>query len=106
MDFALVLGDRRSRRKKRRREDQPDPNRRRKWGPWSDLVVELAGQDLDRVDRVLRWPIREALLVYLRRLQDQALEDYRFRRLEFCILAPHKKRPGKPPEVPEILKGF
>lgn len=104
MDFAVLLDDDRKR-SRRKKPNAPDPYRRRRWGPWSDVVLELCDGDLDRSSRIVRWPLREALIVYLHRKQAEALEDWRDRRLEWAILAPWtKKGQNKEPKKPEILE--
>lgn len=52
---------------------------------------------------VARWPIREALLAYLDKVRDEALDQFRHEMLTFAILAPWSKN-AKPPKPPEILK--
>lgn len=53
--------------------------------------------------RVANWPMREAILAYLRKLQDAALEHHRTNML---VWASRSAFGGgvKPPEVPTILR--
>ena len=69
------------------------------------MVRELAGWDPERAKTVIRWPLREALLAYVARLQKQAWESYRFESLIWAVLAPHAKKKTDPPKLPQILKG-
>ncbi len=106
MEFAPIL-ESRSRKARRRRRGESEPARTshsNRWGPWSDLVLDLCDGDFDRAGRVVRWPLREALTLYLRRVQAAELEGYRVARLEWAMLAPHSKRGIDPPDLPEILK--
>lgn len=50
------------------------------------------------------WPLRDMFLAYIDRLKDDARKHYEFEVLVWAALAPHKKKPGKPPDVPAILR--
>lgn len=65
---------------------------------------ELAGWDPDRVRVVARWPLREALWAWEERVKSKAFEQWRFDVLCWALLAPHRKKPGKPPRQPKILQ--
>lgn len=61
---------------------------------------ELADHDYDKAQRVLCWPIREALLAYVERLRAQALGAYRHELLVWAALAPHAKKTPEAPKPP------
>lgn len=63
----------------------------------------LSGFDPDRALRVIRWPLREALVAYGEHLRREARQQYDQARLEWALLAPWSKN-LKPPKLPEILK--
>lgn len=66
---------------------------------------ELADGDHDKAQRILRWPLREALHAYRSRMRRYALDDYRLRLIVWAITAPYLKRgTGRPPVVPAILR--
>jgi hypothetical protein len=67
------------------------------------MVHELAGYDPDRIAKVLKWPLREALLCYLERLKHSALEAWRHDYLVWASIAPHTTKPGDAPRAPQIL---
>ncbi len=87
-------------------EGQPERDAGR-YGPWTGLVLELAGGDHDDAERIVRWPLRVALHAYRARMKMLALEDYRHRFLCWCVTAPHAAKGSRPrpPEIPEILRG-
>lgn len=68
------------------------------------MVRELAGYDWPRMQRVLRWPLREALLAYENLLETEAREVYTHEVTVWSILAPHQKKKSKPPKLPKILR--
>lgn len=70
------------------------------FGDWAVLIRELSGHDYDKAQLVLCWPIREALLAYVDRLRQQALDSYRHELLVWALLAPHQKKPPEPPKPP------
>lgn len=78
-----------------------------RYGHWTDLVQEIADGDFDRAARILRWPLRSALLCYRRRMKTLAVADLRHRWLLWAVTAPHfaKGKQPNPPEIPEILRG-
>jgi len=55
---------------------------------------------------VIRWPLREALRAYRRRVKLKTLAEYRFQVLSYQIAAPWAKKSSNlhPPDVPEILR--
>ena len=64
----------------RREQSGGEPHREergRDYGPWGELIRELAGWDVDRYDVVARWPLAEALIAYERLLGQQALPQFR-----------------------------
>jgi hypothetical protein len=67
-------------------------------------VLSIAGHDLDRAERVLLWPLRDMLESYVWRLRRDATDTHRHDMLVWALLAPHQKRPDKPPRRPEILR--
>ncbi len=69
------------------------------------MVRELAGFDWDRAKRVMRWPLREALLAFEHLMEARAREVYAQEVSVWAQLAPHQKKPPKPPKPPKILKG-
>lgn len=56
------------------------------------------------MDEIADWPIREALLAYVERMKDAAATAHRWDLLTWAVLAPHQKKPGKPPRLPRILR--
>ena len=88
-------------------EPQGQPGAPGRYGPWTELVRELAAGDHDRAERIVRGPLRVALASYRRLMREQALEDYRHRFLCWCVLAPHSAKGSRPrpPAVPDILRG-
>jgi hypothetical protein len=76
-----------------------------RYGRWSGLVRELAGHDHEKAQRVVRWPLREALHAYRSRMRDCALEDYRHRLIVWAITAPYTKGHDRSaPGIPKILR--
>lgn len=61
---------------------------------------------MDGIRKILRWPVREILLRYVFILKKQALQDYRFAIIQFCLQVPHVKDPASlnKPSIPEILR--
>jgi hypothetical protein len=66
-------------------------------------VRKLSGDDYARAQEVLDWPLREALVSFLNRARQEALEQYRHARLEWTNVAAFGGA-GKPPDLPAILK--
>ena len=100
MDFEDVLT----------RGDPGNPkieDRTGRYGPWTELVQELAAGDHDQAERIFGWPLRVALDAFRRLMKEQALLDYRHRFLCWCVLAPHAAKGSRPrpPQVPDILRG-
>jgi len=66
----------------------------------------LSGYNPEDFDRVLRWPLRDALLAFENVLREQAAVEYRHASLLYAVMAPHlKKGKLKAPKVPKILRG-
>lgn len=70
------------------------------YGDWSAVVRELADHDFDKAKRVLRWPVREALLAYVERLRQQAWQAYRNELQVWAAIAPHSSKPPDAPKPP------
>lgn len=70
------------------------------------LVRELAGWDPSEYDRVLCWPLREALLSFEHHLRIEARTDYQQDLLRYAVVVPwiEKEKDRRPPELPLILK--
>lgn len=69
-------------------------------GPWGGLIRELADWDPGRYDEVARRPLAEALLAAWIRARELAVEQRRFEVLSWQLGGS-----GRPPELPEILRG-
>jgi hypothetical protein len=83
------------------------PDRPDRYGRWAGLVRELADQDHEKAQRILRWPLREALHAYRSRMRQYALEDYRHRLIVWAITAPYVKGADRrAPALPAILRGM
>jgi hypothetical protein len=69
-------------------------------------VRELANWEPDHYERVLRWPLREALLAFEQKLKREAREDYQQELMRFAIRSPWiaKSSERKPPDPPPILR--
>ena len=68
---------------------------------------ELAGWDVSQYPRIVRWPIREALLSYEQKLKREAREDYQQELLQFSAQAAwmtKQERERSHPKLPPILK--
>jgi hypothetical protein len=48
--------------------------------------------------------LRDIFLAFVNYLQEMARENYATELMIWATLAPHKKKPGKPPEAPKILR--
>jgi hypothetical protein len=68
------------------------------------MVRELADHDVDRMRRVYRWPLREALLAYENRSVEAAKVDYRHQLLIWACIAPHSSKKIEAPKPPPILR--
>lgn len=67
---------------------------------------QLAGYDVERAQRIIKWPLREALLSYVNYMREQAALNYRIDTIVWAVLAPYsEKGSNKPPRVPDILRG-
>lgn len=71
---------------------------------WSPVVREVTGGDYTKAAIVSRWPIREALMVYLERCKQKAMETYKMELLAWASIAPHSAEKIDPPEIPTILR--
>jgi len=69
------------------------------------MVRELAAYQPDRVRRVLRWPLREALLAYVDLMKSDAITAHRHAELVWACIAPHSTKKVEPPKKPPILRG-
>jgi hypothetical protein len=67
-------------------------------------VRRVAVYDPERVERVMYWPLRDLFLAYSHILQESARENYATEVQVWATIAVHKKRPGKPPALPKILR--
>jgi len=74
------------------------------FGDWAVMVRELGEFDPVRCQEVLRWPLREALLCYMHRMQQQALIGWRHDTLVWSNIAPHSTKKVSPPKKPLILR--
>lgn len=75
--------------------------------PWDDLIRLVAGYDHDKAERVLYWPLEEALLALRDKMQRDALAAWQSERLIYAVLAPWVKKGGmQPPPVPPILRSL
>ena len=68
------------------------------------MVRELAHYQPDRIERVLRWPLREALIGYRQRMLESARETYRHELALWASVAPHSSKKSQPPQPPAILR--
>jgi hypothetical protein len=68
------------------------------------MVRELADYDVERMPRVFRWPLREALIAYEHRTVEAAKVEFRHRMLVWACVAPHSSKRIHPPQPPPILK--
>ncbi len=65
----------------------------------------LSGYNPERLDQILGWHLRDALLSYEEHYRLQTELAFRHAQICFAILAPHlDKNRRKPPKLPEILK--
>ena len=68
------------------------------------MVRELARYEVERIPRVLRYPMREALIAYRARMMDVAREQYRHDLAVWAAIAPHSSKKSDPPKPPPILR--
>jgi hypothetical protein len=54
---------------------------------------------------VTYWPLRDLFLASIQRIREAARRNYELELVVWALLAPHQKRPPKPPDVPGILRG-
>lgn len=73
-------------------------------GEWGLVVRVVADWDPARTTEWLMLPLRDLLLAYLSILKQQAQERYELDLQVWAALAPHQKTPGKPPNLPRILR--
>ncbi len=52
----------------------------------------------------MAWTLRDGLSAYVEVVKFDALQQYRSDVLSWAVLAPHQKKPGKPPSLPSILQ--
>ena len=104
MDFPEVFG-RCDRREPPARSRSGRATYDDRYGRWAGLVRELSDQDHEKAQRILQWPLREALHAYRSRMRLHALEDYRHRLTVWAITAPYLKGGDRrAPSPPKILQ--
>lgn len=64
----------------------------------------LAGFDWERMQLVMHWPLREALLAFENLLEKEAAAVYAQDVNVWALLEPHRKKKTKPPKLPKILR--
>lgn len=75
------------------------------YGPWTTLVVEVAGCDHDRAERVFRrWPLRAALHAFRDQTRREQLRQYRHDYLVWCVRRGLLGAKDNPPELPVWVK--
>jgi hypothetical protein len=68
------------------------------------MVRELADYQPDRIEAVLRWPLREALIGYREKMIASARAAYRHELALWASIAPHSAKKSEPPKPPAILR--
>ena len=68
------------------------------------MVRELADYNPDRIATVLHWPMREALLCFLHRMQRLALDAWRHDTAVWASIAPYAEKKIRQPSKPRILR--
>lgn len=68
------------------------------------MVRELAHYRLEEIPRVLRWPMREALISYRSLMIEAARAAYRHELQVWAAIAPHGKKKSEPPQPPPIIR--
>jgi hypothetical protein len=68
------------------------------------MVRELAQYQPDRIEGVLRWPLREALIGYREKMISAARAAYRHELALWASIAPHSAKKSEPPKPPAILR--
>jgi len=70
------------------------------------IVRAVAGHDPSRFEEIMAWALRDLFLAYLEMMKQRARETYYLDVMVWAILAPHRKRREKQPDLPRILKGI
>ena len=68
------------------------------------MVRELAEYQPDRIEAVMRWPLREALISYREKMIASARRAYQHELTLWSAIAPHSAKRMDPPAVPAILR--
>lgn len=68
------------------------------------MVMSLAKGDWDKVQRILRWPVRAALWAFVEEQRAIAIEGYRHEFLCFVIAKGAGAKDYPEPKLPEILR--
>jgi hypothetical protein len=68
------------------------------------MVRELADYRVEEFGRILRWPIREALIAYRAKMMQAARDAYRHELAIWSAIAPHAGKKSEPPQPPPILR--
>jgi hypothetical protein len=68
------------------------------------MVRELAEYQPDRIEAVLRWPMREALIGYREKMLASARHTYQHELTLWASVAPHSSKKSSPPQPPSILR--
>lgn len=63
----------------------------------------LANYDVNQYERVLDWPIREALIAFRAQVRREAFMRHAVRVLRWAVLAPHTKDRVPEPKPPTVL---
>lgn len=92
--FHVVFG-------KRRAVSDPIEGR---WGEWTQLVRAVACYDYGAAERVLDWPLEEALYAYWFAVRREALEAFRHEQKTWALTAPHTTKQIEQPRLPAILR--
>lgn len=68
------------------------------------MVRELSEYQPDRIGRVLRWPLREALIAYRARMILSARQQHQDDLKLWATIAVHSPKKMEPPKPPAILR--
>jgi hypothetical protein len=68
------------------------------------MVRELAEYQPDRIEGVMRWPLREALIGYREKMLASARAAYQHELTMWTAIAPHSSKKMEPPKPPAILR--
>lgn len=68
------------------------------------MVRELAEYQPDRIEAVLRWPLREACIGYKEKMLASARAQYKHELALWASIAPHSAKKSEPPKPPAILR--